>query len=96
MPRGVLHEGYRVQHPLCMGKHLSFGVVSVWRKYFSVVFYEIKGENMNKKKIILTGILSTTLSIGLGVTPIPTASLSVAEAHFMSSAEEHSIGRAAA
>lgn len=50
---------------------------------------------MNKKKIILTGILSATFSIGLGFTLAPNAICGVAEAHFMSSAEEHSIGQSA-
>lgn len=50
---------------------------------------------MNKKKIILTGILSATFSIGLGFTPVPNATFSTVEAHFMSSAEEHSIGQSA-
>ena len=49
---------------------------------------------MNTRKIAITGILGATLSIGVGVTPTPPNHLlSVASAHFMSSAEEYSIGQ---
>ena len=50
---------------------------------------------MNKKKIIFAGLFCTTFSIGLVGAPILMTPFSVAEAHFMSSAEEHSVGRAA-
>ena len=50
---------------------------------------------MNKKKIIFAGLFCTTLFVGLVGAPIPMTPFSVAEAHFMSSAEEHSVGRAA-